>query len=129
MNSAGTILVVDDNETVLETTKLVLESAGHVVITTTSVFCSPLIAQHHPDVILMDVTMPGLAGDAASRALSKVPALLAGSLIILYSNLSAEELRAKVSQCGATGYLQKCSDPAVLIAGVDAWVQRARGKA
>jgi two-component system alkaline phosphatase synthesis response regulator PhoP len=57
------ILFVDDQEHILELVKEILEKEGHKVITVTSgKQCLKLLETMKPDLILMDVMMPGMTG-------------------------------------------------------------------
>jgi DNA-binding NarL/FixJ family response regulator len=69
----------------------------------------------HPDVILMDIRMPGLGGIAATREITRsVP----GTRVLI---LTVEETQARVGdaiQAGAAGYLLKDVDAAALARAV-----------
>ena len=67
--------------------------------------------RHQPDVVLMDIAMPGLNGlDAAVRILKQCPSV---RLIILSMYTNEDYVRQALS-VGASGYLQKGADPAEL---------------
>jgi DNA-binding NarL/FixJ family response regulator len=74
-----------------------------------------LAAETRPDVVLMDLSMPGIDGVEATRQ------LLAGApdskVVILTSFTEAERITAAV-QAGAVGYLLKDAEPETLLAGV-----------
>src|SRR5437868_15378812 len=68
-----------------------------------------LIEAHRPDVVLMDIMMPGLNGlDAAARAARSCPS---SRVIVLSMNADADSV-LKALRAGAVGYLVKTADPA-----------------
>jgi DNA-binding NarL/FixJ family response regulator len=70
-----------------------------------------LIEAHRPDVVLMDIVMPGLNGLAAlARAARTFPA----SRVIMLSMNAAEDSVLQTLRAGAAGYLVKTADPAEL---------------
>lgn len=82
-----------------------------------------LIAAHRPDVVLMDITMPGLNGlEAAERVVKDYP----GVRVIILSMHASEEYVLRALRVGAAGYLLKGADPAELEVAVKA---AARGEA
>lgn len=69
------------------------------------------IARLHPDVILLDITMPGLSGiDALPSMREKSPK----SRILMVTNHEGESFVQDALEKGADGYLSKDSDPAEL---------------
>lgn len=63
-----------------------------------------LVAMHHPDIVLMDIAMPGLNGlEAASRIVQDHPDVH----VIILSMHSNEEYVLQALRTGATGYLLK----------------------
>ncbi|TFD93262.1 response regulator transcription factor [Cryobacterium lactosi] len=74
-----------------------------------------LIAECHPDVILMDIRMPHLDGLAATRELlARQPDLK----IIVLTTFDTDELVLTALRLGASGFLLKDTPPAELIDGV-----------
>jgi CheY-like chemotaxis protein len=118
------IVVIDDNEIVLEATKGALEGAGYEVLThDRPVGCVALILHEKPDLVLMDVNMPGLGGDTIVSVLVK--ALPTNdTILLLHSSASAELLRSKAMSAGAHGYIQKSSDFFGLVREVNRWLKR-----
>ncbi|HEY8354825.1 MAG TPA: response regulator [Methylophilaceae bacterium] len=69
-----TIMVVDDSETDRFLLTEMLQSAGFKVIAVSSgEECLAKVEESPPDLVLMDVIMPGLNGFQTTRALSKNP--------------------------------------------------------
>ena len=61
--STARVLIVDDNLATLELTKFVLDAAGFVIESTSDAMNAMfLIAPFKPDLILMDIQMPGIDG-------------------------------------------------------------------
>jgi DNA-binding NarL/FixJ family response regulator len=76
-----------------------------------------LIETHRPDVVLMDITMPGLNGlEAAARVASEFPYVH----VIILSMHANEEYVLQALRAGAAGYLLKDADPAELEMAVTA---------
>jgi DNA-binding NarL/FixJ family response regulator len=69
------------------------------------------VSKHQPDVVLMDIAMPGMNGlEAAERMMKQWPSV---RLIILSMYTNEDYVRQALS-AGAAGYLQKGADPAEL---------------
>ncbi len=69
------------------------------------------VETHRPDVVLLDIMMPGLNGfDAAARMARAVPR----SRVIMLSMNADEDSVLKALRAGAVGYLVKTADPAEL---------------
>jgi CheY-like chemotaxis protein len=106
----ATILVVEDNRLNLELVTDLLESAGHRVRTAASAEEGlRLAAEERPDLILMDIRLPGMDGHAAVRILKQSAAMRAIPTIALTAQaMKGDEATAKAS--GFDGYLSKPID-------------------
>jgi DNA-binding NarL/FixJ family response regulator len=76
-----------------------------------------LTAQHRPDVVLMDIRMPGLDGLEASRRILADPAL-EGVRIVILTTFEADEYIFEAIRLGASGFLVKDTEPADLIRAI-----------
>jgi DNA-binding NarL/FixJ family response regulator len=76
-----------------------------------------LVEAHHPDVVLLDIMMPGLNGlDAAARMARTFPR----SRVVILSMNADEDSVLKTLRAGAVGYLVKTADPAEMELGIRA---------
>ena len=76
-----------------------------------------LTAQHRPDVVLMDIRMPGLDGLEASRRILADPAL-EGVRVVILTTFEADEYIFEAIRLGASGFLVKDTEPADLIRAI-----------
>lgn len=109
------ILIVDDSPT--ETYKLtsVLEKNGHTVITAVNGEEGVATAKAHlPDLVLMDIVMPGLNGFQATRQLSKAPQTTHIPVVIVTTK-DQETDRVWGMRQGAKAYLTKPIDEKKLV--------------
>jgi DNA-binding NarL/FixJ family response regulator len=78
-----------------------------------------LARRHVPDIVLMDIRMPGVDGLEATRRIASDPALDAMRIIIL-STFDLDEYVFEALRAGASGFLVKSTEPAELIHAVRA---------
>jgi Response regulator containing a CheY-like receiver domain and an HTH DNA-binding domain len=70
-----------------------------------------VIARHQPDVVIMDIGMPGLNGvDSTRRIVKQFP----GTRVVILSMHANEEYVGRALDAGAMGYLLKGAEPAEL---------------
>lgn len=103
------ILLIDDSEISLHFAANVLTRAGYDVRTSMDVQeLGPTLGQWRPDVILTDVSMPGISGLELCRLL-KSSYETAHVPVVLFSALSSQELEAMARECEADGFLSKAN--------------------
>ncbi|MDX6712205.1 MAG: two-component system, cell cycle response regulator DivK [Blastocatellia bacterium] len=108
------ILVVEDYEDTREMFKVMLESQGYEVLQVDNGFDAVEIAlKALPDIILMDMSLPGLDGCQATRRIRAQPDTK-GIPIIACSAHNQWEWRAKALLAGCTEFVRKPVDFASL---------------
>ena len=101
------VLVVDDSPTDVLNLRKMLEKHGHQVSEAlTGQDAIGLVAEQKPDVVVMDVVMPGLNGFQATRTLSKNPDT-AGIPVIVVSSKGQETDKLWAKRQGAREYIVK----------------------
>ncbi len=112
------VLIVDDSPAQVFTLKNLIENWGHVTISAESGDQALQMArQEVPDVILMDVVMPGMSGFQATRKLSKDLATCRIPVIFV-STKDGEADRIWGMRQGATAYVTKPVNPDQLLTAI-----------
>ncbi len=102
------ILVVDDSETALAMVREALEEGGFDVVTALDAKEADrhLNAAQQPDLVIIDVMMPGLAGDKKAKML-KENKRTRNIPVLLLSSKPQNELEWLVHESGADGFIRK----------------------
>ncbi|MEO5691890.1 MAG: response regulator [Usitatibacter sp.] len=97
------VLVIEDNLANLKLASLLLRNAGHEVLPATSAEAGLTLARaEHPDLILMDIQLPGMDGLAATAILKGDPATAAIPVIALTAMaMKSDEVASQVAGCDA----------------------------
>jgi CheY-like chemotaxis protein len=104
------VLIVDDDPVVITVVQAWLAVDGHDVLSHSTPFgTAQVVRATNPDIILLDVLMPGLPGEAVALAVRK---LNQGKdlKIIFFSGSTPERLAALANEYGAAGYIEKTGD-------------------
>lgn len=105
------VLVVDDSEATAHLLQVELSAQGHEVMTANSADAATKIIlkkKTRPDLVLLDVRMPGINGEEFCRFI-KGNSLFAGIQVLLCSAEEEGELKKIVERAGADGYIRKDS--------------------
>ncbi len=103
------ILLVDDNETNIAIYSDYLTTVGYKVLTAVNgIQGVSMVLDSHPDVVLMDIQMPGISGfEAIRRIRSQEDPFAARVPIVALTALAMVGDRARCLEAGATDYLSK----------------------
>lgn len=120
---AARLLLVEDEPVILELLCDVLNDAGFdVVQATTGAGAVRAVHQHHPDLITLDVSLPGMDGFAVIRQLRESGLRIP---VIFVSARDSEEDRERASSLGAADYISKPFGLEELVRRVRAVLSRA----
>jgi len=108
------VLILDDSAIVRDLLAETLTNNGYDVVGVESPFEFPIaMRRERPDLVLMDVGMPGLGGDkvvqfARRGGHGQCP-------ILLFSDRPEIELARLAASCGADGFIRKTAEPDALL--------------
>lgn len=121
--SNGTVLVVDDEPTIVEIVARYIERAGYETYQAADGPEALRLAElHRPDLVLLDVMLPGLDGIEVMRRLQERPGKRVA--VILLTARGEENDRLVGLRHGADDYVVKPFSPAELVARVEAVMRR-----
>ena len=107
MTDAALILIVEDNEKNMKLARDVLQFNGFRTLeAVTAEQGLTLAAEHHPDLILMDIQLPGMDGVTALKRLREDPATAAIKIIALTA-FAMKDDRERFVNAGFDGYVSK----------------------
>lgn len=125
--SASRVLVVDDNRDAAATTAMCLEIAGHEVRTVhdglQALALAPTFA---PDVVVLDIGLPGLDGYAVAARLRALPQT-SRSLMIAVTGYGRDAERQQALDAGFDAHLVKPAEPVRLVELIARWRESAAG--
>jgi DNA-binding NarL/FixJ family response regulator len=109
------VLLADDHPIFLASLRALLERHGYLIVgeATSGEEAIPLAARYHPQVVVMDLEMPGLGGLASiPRIRAAAPA---SRILILSAHDEPQDVIEALSESGADGYLVKGDAPEELL--------------
>ena len=122
------ILVVDDEKDILEILRYNLDKEGYEIKTTSDGNSAVEIADTFiPDVVLLDIMMPGLDGVETCRLMRENPKLVETHIIFLTAR-AEEYSEVAAFEVGADDYITKPIKPRALISRIKALYKRAKKK-
>jgi DNA-binding NarL/FixJ family response regulator len=114
-----TALIVDDHEVVREGLRLSLSRAPHIRIVgeaSDGASAIELALRRKPDVVIMDVRMPGMDGLEATRSLTdQAPE----SKVLIFTAYSERSLLGRALDSGANGYILKEAPHETLVRAIE----------
>src|SRR6185369_17361973 len=101
------ILVCDDNRAIRESLVVILNHAGYQAQAVESALdCVAVARRSRPDMIIMDIMMPGMDGATASGLMKDVPEI-AGIPVVLLSAMPEDQVKVRAEDAGVAGYMLK----------------------
>jgi DNA-binding response OmpR family regulator len=117
---AKTVLIVDDDPDIRGLLDLELSASGYQTIFARDAAEAVAIAlTERPDLILLDLALPGGTGFSVMERLGAAPGGLRAKVIVVTASHPAEH-RERAVELGAVGYFQKPFETGALIDAVDA---------
>lgn len=101
------ILIVDDDPKLTQAVETILKSDDRFIVcgcATSGDEALRMVEEHAPDLVLMDIGMPGLDGIDATRAIHERDA---GQHVVIYTGSDEYDDVARADEAGASGYLHK----------------------
>lgn len=118
-DSPITVLLVDDDALVRAGLRVILRGAKDITVldhdAANGHAALAAVAQHRPDVVLMDVRMPVMDGIEATAALTAQPD---PPQVIVLTTFDADDLVVRALRTGASGFLLKDTPPERLVDAV-----------
>jgi DNA-binding NarL/FixJ family response regulator len=114
------VLLADDQALVRGGFRMLLESADDIEVVgeaSDGEQAFAMVAETRPDVVLMDIRMPGTDGLEATRRIA-ADKQLAGVRVLILTTFEADEYVYQALRAGASGFLVKDTEPAELLQAV-----------
>lgn len=109
------ILVIEDNKPNIELIDYMLVAHRYVTLLATNGEDGVRIAQaEQPDLILLDIRMPGMDGYEVAAAIRKQPSLVQARIVAVTASAMVGD-RERIAAAGFDGYIQKPIDPETFI--------------
>jgi two-component system cell cycle response regulator DivK len=118
------VVVIEDNATNMTLAVFLLQSVGHTVLSATDAEAGLMLARaEHPDLILMDIQLPGMDGLEATAQLKRDDATRAIPVIALTA-LAMKGDEERIRAAGCNGYIAKPMRYSEFLATVAAQLER-----
>ena len=114
------VLLADDQALLRQTFRILLDSCPDIEVVgeaADGAMAVELTRVHRPDLVLMDIRMPGTDGLAATAEICADPEL-SGTRVLILTTFEIDEYVAHALRAGASGFLGKDADTADLIAAI-----------
>ena len=120
------ILIVEDNEKNLKLVRDILNAKGYETMEAGTAEDGIVLAENRrPDLVLMDIQLPGIDGHEATRRIKAVPSLAHTPVIAVTSYALAGDDR-KAAEAGCDDYITKPYSPRALLARVREFLETVR---
>ena len=122
--SATRVVIADDEAIIRLDLKEILEEAGYDVVAETGRGdeAIKLVGEHLPDLVILDIKMPGMDGISAARSIIEQ----VGSAVLLLTAFSQRDLIQEAREAGVAAYLVKPFRKAELVPAIEGVLSRAQ---
>ncbi len=114
------VVVADDQSLVRSGFAMILRAEPDIEVVAEAADGAQALAasrSHHPDVVLMDVRMPGMDGIEATRHITSSP-LTSGVKVLVLTTFAADDYVVAALRAGASGFVLKDTEPGDLVQAV-----------
>ncbi|MFD4511573.1 response regulator [Streptomyces sp. NPDC058457] len=114
------VLLADDQALLRATFRILIDSCADMEVVAEAADGAEAVArtrEHRPDIVLMDIRMPGTDGLAATAAVCADPEL-SGVRVLILTTFEVDEYVAQALRSGASGFLGKDVTAEALLAGI-----------
>ncbi len=119
------VLIIEDNEQNLYLVRFILEKNGYAVFAAPDGPSGIAEADRiNPDLILLDIQLPGMDGYAVARHLRDNPKL-AQTPVVAVTSYAMPGDREKAYEAGCNGYIEKPINPDIFLSQVEAHLKPA----
>ncbi|WP_345951346.1 response regulator [Mucilaginibacter sp. PAMB04274] len=117
VQNRAVVLLIDDDEEIRSYVKSLLDKSYLVLEAGNAEAGFELVLEHHPDIIVCDVIMPGKSGVEFCSDMKDAPSL-SHIPIVLLTGTSSPEIKLKGIECGADDYISKPFESDLLVAKI-----------
>ena len=122
----ATILIIEDNEQNRYVATFLLRARGYQILhAENGAIGIELAGRQHPDLILLDIQLPGMDGYTVAGILKNDPALKHIPIVAVTSYAMTGD-REKIMATGVEGYLEKPINPETFVAEIESFIRPAR---
>ena len=120
-----TILVIEDNELNMKLVRSLLKMNNYTILEATDAETGIKLAREkNPDLVLMDIQLPGMDGLTATKILKAEGELM----IIALTSHAMEGDDKKVKEAGCDGYITKPIDTRTFVSQIEDFIAAAKSK-
>ncbi len=125
MADKGKVLIIDDERDLLETMRSRLDASGYDVRVATDGITGIEVAQKDPpDLIILDIMMPGIDGFETLRRIREVGEIKDIPIVIFSCGSEEEEWARRALTLGSVGYVVKPFDSEALLFTVEKFIRK-----
>jgi DNA-binding NarL/FixJ family response regulator len=114
------VVLADDQELIRSGLRVLLGGSGELAVVAEAgdgLAAVAAVRAHHPDVVVMDIRMPGIDGIEATRRITADPDTASTAVLVL-TTYDADEMVFAALRAGAAGFLLKHASPDDLVDAV-----------